>query len=333
MQNRPHVVNIMADQLRFDALGPHTPNLNKLLTQSVRFEHTYCASPLCAPARAALFTGRYPCETGSLINPWIPSDRHHGFVAANTANLYSLAAEHYDVWHTGKQHVFTEHELDQAADSPIHWQSFEQLYEPHLQKTGGHKPGGANFSTIVPELTGNARTVVQTYSTPATGKYSGPLSDFFDGFICDTSIDAIRSRHPNRPFMLNAMFLAPHPPFEIPDPWYSQIEADDFELPDNVGIWSQGQSPLQLYHLPGFLGTRYTREQWREIWRTYLGLVALLDHCVGRIIDELKNQGLYNQTLILFTSDHGEMLGSHQLWQKMCCYEESIQHAIGNKTP
>ena len=61
------------------------------------------------------------------------------------------------------------------------------------------------------------------------------------------------------------MFLAPHPPLEIPEPWFSMVR--DIELPRNVGEWSPGQSPLQLYNLPGFIGARYSRDDWHEVWR------------------------------------------------------------------
>ncbi len=80
--DRPHVVVIVADQLRADLLGPHTPRLNALLAESATFGRAYCASPLCVPARGALFTGRYPNHTGCLINPWREPDRHHGYVRA-----------------------------------------------------------------------------------------------------------------------------------------------------------------------------------------------------------------------------------------------------------
>ncbi len=127
------------------------------------------------------------------------------------------------------------------------------------------------------------------------------------------------------------MFLAPHPPLHIPEPYYSLV--DEIELPQNVGRWSARQSPLQLYNLPGYFGSRYSRDDWREIWRVYAGLVALLDDAVGRIITELKQAGLYDDALILFTSDHGEMLGSHRLWQKMCMYEESTHVNLAVKLP
>ena len=93
------------------------------------------------------------------------------------------------------------------------------------------------------------------------------------------------------------------------------------------------QSPLQMYNLTGVVGAAYGRQEWKEAWRVYLGLVAMLDACVGQILDELKAQGIYEESLIVFTSDHGEMLGSHGLFQKMCMYEESARTPLYIKFP
>ena len=107
----------------------------------------------------------------------------------------------------------------------------------------------------------------------------------------------------------------------------------DLDVPENVGLWSQGQSPLQLYNFTGFFGSRCTRADWEQIWPVYAGLVRLLDHCVGRILQELREQELYDDALIVFTSDHGEMLGSHCLWQKFCMYEEAVRIPLMFKLP
>lgn len=117
------------------------------------------------------------------------------------------------------------------------------------------------------------------------------------------------------------MFLAPHPPLQIPEPWYGKISENQFELPENVGVFYKKQSLLQMYNLTGIVGARYDRNHWKEAWRVYLGLVSMLDDCVGQIIDELKEQGIYDDSLIIFTSDHGEMLGSHGLFQNEAFYE------------
>lgn len=331
MSEKPNVVVIMADQLRYDAFGAHTPNINQLKAGSVVFDRAYCASPLCVPARGAFFTGKYPNVNGSLINPWTEQEKRHGMVRPEHAHWYELLEREWDSWHTGKQHLFTEPKLEHSADSKTHWLQLEQRYEAFLKSSGKKKPGGKAFQGIVPELAFGKITRKRNYSIPTVGRYDEALDFFYDGFILNDSLEAIRSRDRSKPFALNAMFLAPHPPLDIPEPWYSMIE--QVRLPDNVGVWADNQSPLQLYNLTGMLGSSYTRDEWERIWKVYTGLVALLDHCVGRLIAELKQQGLYDNTLIVFTSDHGEMLGSHRLWQKMCMYEESVKMPLYMKFP
>ena len=329
---RPHLVVIMADQLRHDLIGPeHMPHIAALMQDSAVFPNAYCASPICVPARAAFFTGRYPNQTGCLINPWIEADRRHGFVAARTQNLYDLMSAAYDGWHVGKQHLCYDPALERRADTAIHWATLEETYAPMLAARGHRAPGGPRFRAMVPELVSGRHTLLGDYSSPATGCYEPGFDSFFDGHILNGALSAIDRRDPDKPLFLSAMFLAPHPPFDIPEPWFSA--ARDIPLPRNVGRWSDGQSPLQLYNLTGFVGSRYSREDWQEIWRVYAGLVGLLDHCVGEIVARLKAQGIYDDTVILFTSDHGEMLGSHCLFQKMCMYEESIRTPVILKLP
>src|SRR5690606_17229909 len=158
---------------------------------------------------------------------------------------------------------------------------------------------------MVPELVGGETTHMRDYSIPVVAEYEHGLENFLDHYIADESISAIRKRDKRRPLLLNTMFLAPHPPFHIPEPYFSMVDEKAVRLPDDVGVWYPGQSPLQLYNLTGFLGTRYTREEWRRVWAKYLGLVKLLDDEVGRMIAALKEEGLYDQSIIVFTADHG----------------------------
>lgn len=329
--DKPHLIVIMADQLRLDLVGRHTPNINALVSDSVTFSRAYCTSPLCVPARGSFFTGKYPNNSGSLINPWDARDGHHGEVQAGTPNLYSLLDDQWDSWHTGKQHLKTEDKFDISPESKTQWNSLENGYADFLKAAGKRKPGGPAYRGAMPEMAFGTTTRLKKYSIPTTGCYPEGLDYFFDGYIKNESIKAIENRDRSKPFMLNAMFIAPHPPLEIPEPFYSQIRG--MEMPENVGMWGAGQSPLQLYNLTGYLGTRYSRKDWQHAWDVYAGLVALLDHCVGEIITKLKEQGMYDDALILWTSDHGEMLGSHCLWQKMCMYEESTHVPLAIKLP
>jgi arylsulfatase A-like enzyme len=327
---KPHVVIIMADQLRADVVSEtYTPNIFRLQQESVVLDRAYCASPLCVPARGSFFSGTYPNVNGSLINPWEPVDAEYGSVRPGTANLYQLMEKDWDSWHTGKQHFY----LDgiQEAPTQTHWHTLEGNYDAFLKAHGKRHPGGPSFKGAIPEMAAGQATRRKRYSIPKTGCFEDGLEFFYDGYITRTTIDAIRQRDQRKPLLVNAMFVAPHPPLDIPEPWYSMYK--DAELPENVGQWSKSQSPLQLYNLPGVLGGRYSREDWQRIWPVYLGLVTLLDHCVGQIIDELKQQGIYEETLLVFTSDHGEMLGSHCLYQKMCMYEESVKTPLLFKFP
>ena len=331
---QPHVVVIMADQFRADVLGKgYTPNIDALSAESVVFERAYCASPLCVPARGAFFSGRYPNETGCIVNPWEPRELQHGNVRRGNPNLYELMDGAWDSWHAGKQHFLTEERFDRAGASKTHWLT-DDGYGPFLKQHGKRAPGGPAFKAIMPELMSGTVTRKREYSIPTTGCYPEGFEYFFDGYILNQALTALRGRDASKPLLLNAMFLAPHPPLEIPEPWFSMYKTAALPpLPENVGVWSPRQSPLQLYNLPGFLGSRYTRADWERIWPVYLGLVTLLDHCVGRIVDELKAQGIYDDTLLLFTADHGDMLGSHCLWQKMCMYEESVRTPLSIKFP
>lgn len=329
---KANVVVIMADQLRYDFVTSiHMPNLRALAAESAVFHNAYCAAPLCVPSRGAFFTGRYPNSTGCLINPWAEADTQHGLIPEGTSNLYELLSQDWDCWHTGKQHLLYDPPLERRAASPVHWNTLEDHYGPMLTSLGKRAPGGQRFRAKMPELVSGKHTMLGDYSTPTTGRYDPGFDSFFDGYILQSSLDALDNRDRSKPFFLSAMFLAPHPPFDIPEPWYSMVR--EIALPENVGRWSEGQSPLQLYNITGFIGSRYSRDDWREIWRVYAGLVALLDHCVGSIVAKLKEQGIYDDTLIVFTTDHGEMLGSHCLWQKMCLYEEAVRTPVLFKWP
>lgn len=92
------VIIIMADQLRYDAIGTYTPHINELKKDGASFSRTYTASPLCAPSRAAFFTGRYPNSTGALINGWTGEDARYAKVKSGTPNLYQVMSKSWETW-------------------------------------------------------------------------------------------------------------------------------------------------------------------------------------------------------------------------------------------
>lgn len=325
------VVIIMADQLRHDALGKFTPNINQLMADGVSFDRTYCASPLCAPSRAAFFTGRYPNDNGGLINGWNETDAHYRDVRAGTPNLYEIMSRYWRGFQAGKQHFFMRSPIEKDSSVKMTWVTQEN-YNAWMRSQGVKKPGGRQFTALVPELVSGSVTHARRYTIPVYAPYLPGLSYFPDNYFGDKSVEAIRTPS-DKPLLLITTFMSPHPPFNIPEPYYSLVHDSDLRVPPDVGTWYPDQSPLQLYQLTGFIGSRYSRADWIGIWNKYFGLVKLLDDQVGKIISQLKAAGLYDQALVIFTADHGEMLGSHRLWMKNCMYEASARVPLIMKFP
>lgn len=335
-QERPNCIFLIADQLRADVLGKgYTPNIDALISDSVNFTNAYCASPLCVPARGALFTGTHPGVNGSLVNGWLPSEVPYSQVKKEFKNLYEIMEElDMECIHSGKQHLFTEGgRMELRPDTRTRWLTTESSYGDFLKTAGKRAPGGPMFRTPVPEMKDGIHTGIRNYSNPHTGVYEEGMEYYFDEYFTREALQALDAYEKEKPLFLSMMYLAPHPPFDIPQPWYSSVKLEDVSLPENVGKWYPHQSPLQKYNLTGIIGNSYHCEDWEEAWRVYLGLVGLLDHCIGRMIDKLKQKGLYDNSIIVFGSDHGEMLGSHCLFQKMCMYEESVKTPLSIHFP
>ncbi len=333
---KPNLIFIMADQLRYDVLNKDTaPNLMELLSDSIIFENCYCASPLCVPSRGAIFTGLFPNNNGSLINPWEIKDACYGDVKTGVDNLYSLMGKNWYSIHSGKQHLYTEGgKLEDDINSDIKWFATEKTYKKFLESEGKKQPGiNSFFKTLVPEMVDGKITKVSKYSNAEVGCYKEDQKYYFDRYFANNALEGLKRRDKSKPLFLSAMFVAPHPPLEIPEPWYSKFKNRHITLPENVGKYYEYQSPLQMYNITGIVGSHYDLNHWEQAWKVYLGLVSMLDDCIGDIIKELKNQDLYDSSIIIFTSDHGEMLGSHRLFQKMCMYEESVRVPFFMKLP
>ena len=137
----------------------------------------------------------------------------------------------------------------------------------------------------------------------------------------------------SQPQYLEALFWAPHPPLAVPEPWFSMYPPEEIDLPETVGRWYDGQAPSLLQQLCGVLGVTRTREEYRGVWSAHFGLVTMVDECIGRVVQALNDKGIWEESLVIFTGDHGDMLGEHYLYQKMCCYEAAAHLPLLIKPP
>lgn len=308
---------ILADQFRFDALGcagnsvVQTPNLDRLAEDGVRFTEAYTDVPVCVAARAALMTGQHPHRLGTIDNN-----------AASLEGQPTLAGLLRDQGRAtmaiGKMHFFPRRnhlgfDRMMLAEGLVGhpWDDDYALFMrskgyPVLREM--HGPGH-------PAVDGSS--MYSAYYTPGTLPYPEEVSA--TAWVTDRTVEFIQANH-DRPFFCFSSFIKPHPPFLPPAPYDTMYDPADIELP--IG-WDDPDrfDPLLDAQTRFKLAARPTEAEARRIWSHYYGLISHIDHHVGRMLDELEQQGLRERTLVVFSSDHGELLGDHGHWGKRSFYE------------
>lgn len=312
---RPNILLICTDQQRFDAVGCYgnedieTPNLDRLAGQGVLFENCYVQNPVCSPSRASLMTGRYVPSHGLHANGVdLPEDQE----------LFSrrLADAGYDCGLVGKlhlgacQHGRSEPRLDDGlrvfrwAHDPYRGSS-ENAYHRWLQ-------------ACHPDLYESALAVEgeTTWDTMPTHAH-------YSRWIGNETIDFLQSsRQADKPFFFIANFFDPHHGFGAPKEYVDRYDPQalsrpvtkDQELESAPPVLTEASHRSYAGHARGF--TEYSEQELQQTRAAYYAMVTLVDDEVGRILEALDDAGLADNTIVVFTSDHGEMLGDHQLMLK-----------------
>lgn len=297
-----NILVILSDQhhARFMGNAGHpvveTPHLDRLAREGVRFDAAYCPSPLCGPSRMSFLTGLYPCHSGVYANGQALASDLPTFA-------HALGGAGYDTALIGRMHL--------VGPDPHH--GFEEKWGQDV--TPSTLGGG-----ILPLLEGLAAG-----GGPEGLQLSGPgdsAYQHYDDRITDLACDWLARRPPDRPFCLTVGLALPHNPFVCsPDDYQRYIDRVPQPLPrDRRG---GGSHPLERRKRDAIQWDRVTAE---DEWRTliaYHGSVTATDRRVGRILEELDRQGLTDDTLLIYTSDHGEAAGERGLWYKTTMYEGS----------
>ena len=285
-----NILFIITDQQHAGALSctgnPHvkTPNLDRLAARGVRFEKSYCTYPLCCPSRASLFASRMPHELQIYDN----SNAELAEKGVPTmGELFSAAG--YETAYSGKWHLQV---------------PFPAFRNPHI-------PG---FTTL--PLAGEDPHKVDG------AKYGRGLT--VDSHTADAAVQFLRQPH-QKPFLLVASVLNPHDICE-----YTKCSAIQHLLPSDPAKLPPARPNLHATdHLPSGwqqfadLHADWTDHQWSEYLYAYYRLVEIADAEVGRVLAALDQAGLTSNTVVVFTADHGEMMGSHQMVTKQKLYDEA----------
>ena len=334
---RPNILLICTDQQRRDTLtcygahGAKTPNLDRLASQGARFENCYVQNTICAPSRASLFTGMYVRNHGLWAN---------GVTLPEQRRMFSriLADSGYDCGMIGKQHLSacdgwqTEPRRDDGyrVFEWSHGKNHRSVQNAYHKWLRAHYPD--IYETAFPAKGSNENTHIANMSKTGTPIDSVPPHAHYTQWVADRAIDFITTPRDDQPFFLVANFFDPHHPFGVPQEYRDRINADDIG-PPHIRDGELAEKPTRQTdysrtsyggEAPGFQD--YTPEQIKEIRAIYYAMVAFIDDEVGRILASLDAAGLTDDTLVLFTSDHGEMLGDHaQLMKGPMMYDAAAR--------
>ncbi len=288
-----------------------TPNIDRLAARGVRFDRAYCSFPLCGPSRNSMLTGLYPNSTGIFSNSQIfrqsvperislpQAFRHEGYLATRIGKLY-----HYGVPNS----------IGTAGhDDPASWEieinpaGVDRLEEqPKIQSIA---PGGGFGATL------------SWYASPKGD------DDHTDGKIASDAEWVLErcAKHRERPFFLAVGFFRPHTPYVAPkDPYYGYYPLKDMPVVQGV---KEDQADIPPAALMSYKKDQdnMTDDQRRAALQAYHAAISFMDAQVGRVVAALDRLGLANDTIIVFTSDHGYHTGEHGLWQKQSLFENSAR--------
>lgn len=321
---RPNVVVALADQWRGDALGieghpvVHTPHLDQLALQGTRFRRAYSSSPTCLPARASLYTGLAPRTHGRIGYqdevPWpYPTTLARTFTRAG-----------YQTQAIGKLHVYPER--DRMGFEAVTLHSALGIRRSATRR-GADPERVDDYVTWVrarlgPAFTGHDHGL-DSNSTVAR-PWDKPEHVHYTNFVVEEALDFLRRRDPTAPFFLFLGFNAPHPPYD-PPAWAFDLYRDA-EMPDPpVGDWREAYDAFRVAGLHNAFVTDLDGRWLRRTRAGYYGHMTHIDLQLNRFLEALDQHGLREETVVVFLSDHGELMGDHGLFRKGLPYEGSTR--------
>ena len=315
---RPNIVVIQADQMAAQALGAYgdraarTPHIDGLAESGAVFDRAYCNTPLCAPSRASMMTGQMPSELGCY-------DNGHDFAASAPTFAHRLRLAGYHTALVGRMHFI----------GPDQHHGFEQRLTTDVY------PADLD---MVPDWSRDLKERLQWYHDAdavfTAGVSTATVQQDFDDEVGFRSLrhlnDRVRmNRHAGEdvPFLMVTSFIHPHDPYEPPREHWDRFADVDIPAPHHPQVPSEDQDPHshRLRQMSGFDKRDPASEEVRRARRSYYAAVSYIDDHVGRIRERLQLLGLLENTIIIVTSDHGDMLGEKGLWYKMSPYEESAR--------
>lgn len=340
MEKRPNILFIMADQFRMATMtgmgdGIRTENIDRIRAMSVSYRQAACPAPLCTPSRASLATGKLPRNCGVVA--------HDDELPLDIATYYQrLVKAGYRVSVVGKTDLHKKTRfIGKKGDLPvIHHIGFSDPHETEgkmnsarilrTDADGEPSPLGPYQHHLLqknPQLLKDLNDRYTSYMRGAGRVYDAwetelEEDDFLDNFIGRECCRFLEEADDEAPWHLLASFAGPHNPWDPPMADYEKVKNLDVTLPPEDELegkpeWIRRRAQRQSKGL--------TEDLLRNTKRHYAASVAVIDRWVGHMLDILEQRGLMENTVIVFSADHGEQMGEHRLFEKSVMYEGAVR--------
>ena len=340
-----NILFIMCDQLRWDYLSCnghphlHTPNIDALAAHGVNFSRAFCQAPICGPSRASFYSGRYMSSHGVMANedPFKPGER--------TISDY-LEAIGVRTALIGKSHVhFDSARLLAERDSPAArlraecggfepFERYEGLYPDRLV------PKSLGYNRFLRAHGYEADNPWERYANSALDENGKVVSGWSmrnanypsrvdaahsdTAFLTDRAIEFVNRAR--APWCLHLSFLRPHWPYLAPAPYHNMFGAEQVIAPTRDEVELRNPHPLYAALMAQEYSRNFSRDEVRaHVVPVYMGLIREVDDNLGRLFECLRARGLWDNTMIVFTADHGDYLGDHYLGEKDIFHEPSVR--------
>ena len=333
MPRQPNLLFLFTDEQRADTMACYgndwisTPNLNRLAGESCVFENAYVSQPVCTPSRSTIMTGLYGHSNGCTANN-LPLRPEVKTLAEMIDPRYVRG--YFGKWHLGDE-IAPQHGFD-------HWISVEDLYRNYYSKAQdlSRLSDYHHFLLSSGQVPDRESRGARVFSRGLAAKLPEGLTKA--SFLADQTCRFLQENQ-DKPFALYVNFLEPHMPFYGPFdalyPAQGLPVGPEFRKrpPQDASLLHQKMAEHYL-GMPSWQGVDLTSEPgWRQLRAQYLGLVTLVDNAVGRILAALEQTGQADNTIVVFTSDHGDMLGEHGMFAKCVMYEEALRVPLLVRAP
>lgn len=302
-----------------------TPNLNKLAEEGIEFENAYTTCPLCVPARTSLATGAFPTRTRMVINDL----KHPSLETRNLKTIHEFLYEAgYKVNHFGMQHIT----LQPSLGERLNFQNFitDDDYEVICKKNKIPLFGTEEDRVNIIERHGNIYEE-KKYTGSNVSIFNHARNLYRDQFYADKLFEYLETEDFEEPVAIFVNLWCPHPPLKVLEEYIDKFE--DPVLPENINTPSLNEPLSRRKGVAAQLAEEHDIEHWKKVWKAYLGMTNYSDEIIGKIIDKLKEKNVYDDTMIVFTADHGDHLGQHKMFQKMEMYDQAIKIPLIIKMP